>query len=109
VETGVSPASIAVSLPFAISILVAFAIIWVGMRTEKGEKRDTAASIMFGIAFLLAILILTAGALVAAWGPAYLGLAKAALLMTGAFAFVGMGFGLVRGLQSGRAVDFPTV
>jgi hypothetical protein len=35
---------------------------------------------------------------------AYAGLVKATLLLTAAFAVVGMVFGLMRGLRSGRAI-----
>jgi uncharacterized protein YqgC (DUF456 family) len=104
VDAAVSPASIALSIAFGTSILAAFLIIWAGMRSQKGASRDTASSIMLGVAFLLMLAILTAGALVGTWGMAYLGLAKAALLLTAAFAVVGIGFGLVRGLRSGRAI-----
>ena len=66
--------------------------------------RDPAASILFGIALFLIVLNLTAAAVIARLGFAYLGLLEAAMLMTGAFALVGAGFGLWRGLRSGRAI-----
>jgi hypothetical protein len=39
---------------------------------------------------------------------AYFGVLKAALLLTAAFAAVGMIFGLMRGLRSGRAIKTQT-
>jgi hypothetical protein len=46
----------------------------------------------------------TAVALIAVRGMTCVGVLKAALLPTAAFAVVGMVFGLVRGLRSGRAI-----
>ncbi len=68
-------------------------------------KRDTAVSILSGIALSLIVLNLIAAARIAAWGMAYAGLMKAALLLTAAFAAMGMVFGLMRGLSSGRAIE----
>ena len=65
--------------------------------------RDPAASILFGIALFLIVLNLVAAAVFARLGFAYLGLVEAAMLMTGAFALVGAGFGLWRGIRGGRA------
>lgn len=100
-------ASFATSIAIGFPLLASFAIIWVGMRSDRAEgaKRDTASSIMLGVAFALALALLAAGALVGSGGTAYLGLLKGGLLLMAAFAIVGMGFGLIRGLRSGRAVN----
>jgi len=61
-------------------------------------------SILFGIAMLLMLLNVIAAALIAVWGLAYVGLLKAALLLTAAFAVAGIVLGLMRGLRSGRVI-----
>jgi hypothetical protein len=62
--------------------------------------RDPAASILFGIAiFLIVFLSVAVHHFAVSRQPALL---MAALLLTGAFALVGMVLGLMRGLQSGR-------
>ncbi|WP_395393166.1 hypothetical protein WBP07_18265 [Novosphingobium sp. BL-8A] len=67
--------------------------------------RDPAVTAMFIIAMLLMLLMLlmgTAAVLIVTVGPEFLGLAKIGMLLTGAFALVGIGFGLMRTLR-GRA------
>jgi hypothetical protein len=78
------------------------------MRSGKGAAvdRDTAVWILFGIALVLIVFYAIVAALMAGWGMAYLGILKAALLVTAAFAVVGMVFGLVRGLR--RATSTKT-
>jgi hypothetical protein len=49
------------------------------------------------------VLYVIAAALIAVWGMPYVGLIKAGLLLTAAFAVVGMIMGLMRGLRSGSA------
>jgi hypothetical protein len=58
---------------------------------------------MFGIALFVIGLDAIAATLVAASGMAYVGLERAALLLTAAFAVVGAAVGLMRGLRWGRA------
>ena len=99
-DGAVSPALIATSISIGISLVAGFFGMWVAMRSRK----DAAVSILFGIAVLLILLNVIAAALIAVWGMAYVGLEKAALLLTAAFAVVGMVFGLVRGLRSGSAI-----
>jgi len=105
-DGAVNPASIAISISIGTSLLAGFFSVLVAMGSRKGAavNRDTAASILFGIALLLILLNVIAAALIAVWGMAYVGLVKAALLLTGAFAVVGMVVGLMRGLRSGRAI-----
>ncbi len=105
-DGAVNPASIAISISIGTSLLAGFVSVLVSMRSRKGaaETRDTAVSILFGIAFLLILLDGTAACLMFAWGMPYAGLVKATLLLTAAFAVVGMVFGLMRGLRSGRAI-----
>ena len=104
-DEAVNPASTAISISIGTSLLAGFFGVLVVMRSRKGAAvhRDTAVSILFCIALLLILLNVIAAAFIAAWGMAYIKLAKAALLLTAAFAVVGMGFGLMRGLRSGRA------
>ena len=82
----------------------------VAMRSRKGAavNRDVTVSILFGTALLLVLLNVIAATLIAVLGTAYVGLLKAALLLTAAFAVVGMGFGLTRGLRTGRAIATPS-
>ena len=63
--------------------------------------RDPVASILFGIALFLIVLLLAAGAFFARSGRPEL--LETALVLTGMFALVGAAVGLVRGLRSGRA------
>jgi hypothetical protein len=102
----INPASIATSISIGTSLLAGFFGMWVAMRSRKGAavNRDTTVSILFFIAFLLISLNVIAAALIAVCGMAYLGLLKAALLLTAAFAVVGTVIGLMRGLRSGRAI-----
>jgi hypothetical protein len=105
----VSPASFAIAIGVGTSLLISFGILWTGTRSRQGEpaNRDTASLVMLGIACVLTAAMVTAGALFISGGTAYLGLLKGALLLMMAFAILGMGFGLVRGLRSGRAVGGP--
>jgi hypothetical protein len=59
-------------------------------------KRDRAVAILFGAAFMLVLLNLIAALLFATLGMAFVGMVKAAMWLTGAFAIVGLGFGLLR-------------
>jgi hypothetical protein len=113
-DGAVNPASIATSISIGTLILAGFLPLLgglfvsfrVAMRSRKGGAvdRDTAAWILFGIALLLIVFYAIAAALIAVRGMAYFGLLKAALLLTAAFAVVGMVFGLMRGLRSGKAI-----
>ncbi len=102
----VDPASIAISISIGSSLLGGLISMFVAMRSPRDAavKRDMVVSILFGIAFLLVLLNMIAVARIALWGMAYVGLEKAALLLTAAFAALGMVFGLVRGLRSGTAI-----
>ena len=108
-DAAANPAWIAISIAMGIPLLTGFFIMLGEMRSGKGAtaKRDPAAPILFGIYVLLTLLLVTAAALVASSGMAYVGLVKAVLLLGAAFAVVGMAFGLVRGLRSGRALRTP--
>ncbi len=98
----VHPASIAISIAMGASLLGGAFSVRVAMRSHK--PRDTVVSILCGVACLLIVLNAIAAALIAIQGMAYVGLLKAALLLTAAFAVVGMVFGLMRGLRSGRVI-----
>jgi hypothetical protein len=102
----VDTASIALSVAAGTSLLGGWFSISVAMRSGTGAavQRDRLVSILFGIALLLLLLNVSAAALIAAWGMAYVGLLKAALLLTAAFAAVGMVCGMIRGLRSGKAI-----
>jgi len=104
-DGAVNPAAISVSIAIGISLLAGLFSVFVAMRSREGAavNRDTAVSILFGIALLLVLLSVIAAALIAVWGMAYAGLLRAALLLTAAFAVAGMVVGLMRGVQSGRA------
>jgi hypothetical protein len=99
-------ASIAISISIASSLLAGFVSMWVAMRSRQGAavNHDRAVSILSGIALLVIVLNVSAAALIAVRGIACVGLVKAALLLTAVFAVVGMVFGLMRGLRSGRAI-----
>jgi len=56
---------------------------------------------------MLILLGMLTAALIAVRGMAYIGLPKATLLLTAAFAVAGMACGLMRGLRSGRAIKTP--
>jgi len=105
-DAPLNPASIAISISMTTSLLAGFVSIWVAMKSANGPaaNRDTTVSIMFGSALFLILLNGIAAALIAGSGMSYLGLAKAALMLTAAFAVVGMVIGLMRGLRSGRAM-----
>jgi hypothetical protein len=98
----VNPASISIGtalLAGSFSVVVAFR-----SSTGAAVNRDTIASILFGIATLLTVLTGVAATLIAVWGMAYVGLLKATLLLTAAFAVACILCGLMRGLRSGRAI-----
>jgi hypothetical protein len=101
-----NPAALATSISIGTALLAGFFSVWVAMRSRKGPgvNPDATVSILFGIALLLIVLNATAAALIAAGGIEYLGLLKASLLLTAAFAVAGMVFGLMRGLRNGRAI-----
>jgi hypothetical protein len=69
----------------------------------EAVDRDTAASVLFGAARVLVVLYAAAACVMAACGLAYVGMLKAVLLLTAAFALVGAGFGLSRGVRGGGA------
>jgi hypothetical protein len=102
----VNPAAIAASISIGVSLLGGFFSILVAVRSRKDAAvtRDTAVLILFGIAFVVILLNATAASLMFAWGMAYVGLLKATLLLTAAFASLGIVFGLVRGVRSGKAI-----
>jgi hypothetical protein len=102
----VSPTSMGFLISIGASLLAVFLSLVVTIRSSEGVavKRDTAVWTLFGAAFVLTFLTLIAAARLAVWGMAYLGLLKAALLLTAAFAIVGMLFGLLRGLRSRQAI-----
>jgi vacuolar-type H+-ATPase subunit I/STV1 len=110
----VNPVSIATSISIGTLLLAGFVPLLVGlfvsfrvaMRSRKGAAvdRDPAVWILFGIALLLIVFHAIAAAVIAVRGMAYFGLLKAALLLTAAFAVVGMVVGLVRGLRSATAI-----
>jgi hypothetical protein len=70
---------------------------------DRAAKRDTALVVLFGAAFLLVLFNLTSALLFATLGMAFFWMVKAAMLLTGAFAIVGTGFGLMRAKRRGRA------
>lgn len=98
----VHPASIAISIAMGASLLGGAFSVLVAMRSYK--PRDAAVSILCGVACFLIVLNAIAAALIAIQGLAYVGLLKAALLQTAGFAVVGILFGLMRGLRSGRVI-----
>lgn len=94
------------AISIGIAVLAGFFGVAVAIN-GAAASRDT-VSILFGIGLLLIMLLLaTSAALIVFFGMAYIGigLAKATLLLTAAFAVAGMVFGLVRGLRSGRAIE----
>jgi len=103
-DGAINPASIAILIVVGSSLLAGFFSLRVAMRSRGGAvvNCDMVASILFGIAIVLIVLIVVAAARIVAWGMAYVGLLKAALLLTAAFAVTGVAFGLMRGLLSGR-------
>jgi len=105
-DGSVNPTSIAISISIGTSLLAGVVSVWIAMRSAKGAAahRDTSVSILFGIALVLIVLNAIAAARIAIWGITYVGLLKAALLLTAAFAVAGMAFGLMRGLRNGRAI-----
>lgn len=102
-DGAVNTVTIAASVAIGTSLLAGFFSVWVATRSSLGTAatRDTTVSLMFAAALLLILLNAIAGAFIAASGMAYVGVLKAAILLTAAFAVVGMAFGLIRGLRSG--------
>jgi hypothetical protein len=107
-DGAVNPATIAIWISIGTSLLPGFFSVLVAMRSREGAaaNRDKAVSTLFGIAFLLILLYLIAAARIAVWGMAYVGLLKIALLLTAAFAVVGMLFGLMRA-TAGSTLSAP--
>jgi hypothetical protein len=103
-DGAVNPASIATSISIGTSLLAGFFSMLVAMRSRSvaAERADRPVSVLFSIAYLLISLYVIATALISVWGVAYIGLVKAALLLTAAFSVVGIAIGLMRGLRSGR-------
>jgi hypothetical protein len=110
-DGAVTPAAIAISISIATSLPAGFLGVLVAMRSREGAavSRDRAVSILLGVAFLLILFNVIAASLIAIGGMAYVGLIKAALVLTAAFAVVGMVLGLVRGLRNGRAIKTQRV
>ena len=71
---------------------------------DETLKRDAAVVILFGAAFLLVLFDVASALLFGALGMEFFWMAKAAMLLTGAFAMVGAGFGLMRAKRRGRAI-----
>jgi hypothetical protein len=63
---------------------------------------NASVKLLFGIAFLLVLLNLVAAILFSTLGVGFVGLVKVALLLTGAFALIGMAFMLARGLRRAK-------
>ena len=70
-------------------------------KVRASLKQDPAAAILFGIALVLVVLTFTAAF------SRNVALIEVAMVLTGAFALVGAGFGLARGLRSSRATRRP--
>jgi len=106
----VHSASIATSISIGISLLAGLFSVLVAMRSRDGApvNRDTAVSVLFGTAIVLIVLNGIAAALIAVGGMTYAGVVQVALLLTAGFAVVGMVFGLLRSLPSGRALKTPS-
>lgn len=101
-----NPALIGAIVAMATALGAAFSFMWVATRSRRDAtmQRDRAASILLGAAGLLMICHLFAICFVAVGGMTYIGLLKAAMLLTAAFAIVGAGIGLMRGLRRGKAL-----
>jgi len=101
----IPPAAIAITVSLATALMGGFVSLWGALRARQGTgvARDSAAAILFGIAIVLTVLILVAAALIGAGGMAYVVALKVALMLTAAFACVGVIVGLRRGLRSGSA------
>jgi hypothetical protein len=95
--------SVAISISIGAGLLAGVFSVFVAFRSSTGApaNRNTATSILFGTAILLTVLNAVAAALIAVGGMAYVGLLKAALLLTAAFAVVCIIFRLMRGPRSG--------
>lgn len=65
-------------------------------------RRDPTVAILFVVGLLLVLLNATAAVLLVAAGPTFLPLVEATMLLTGAFAVAGIGFGLARSLRARR-------
>jgi hypothetical protein len=72
---------------------------------DGAVKRDTAIVILFAAAFLLVLFDISSALLFATSGMAFFWLVKAAMWLTGAFAIVGAGFGLMRAKRSERSTS----
>jgi hypothetical protein len=102
-DVSVNPTSIAIWISVGTALLAGLVSMWVAIRPNKAAP-GTTVSILFAIALLLIVLNAMAAAFIAAGGMAYVGLLKAALLLTAAFAIAGMVFGLMRSLWNSKAV-----
>jgi hypothetical protein len=91
------PVAVALTISLSIPLLMGQFVIW-----PEVARGDRAVRLMFGIECLLMPLLLGSALLLSVGGLGYLGLVKGVILLTGAFALAGIGFGLVRGLRSGR-------
>jgi hypothetical protein len=101
----VNPAAIALSISIGAALLAGFFSVLVAVRSGNGAAhRDTTVSILFGIALLIMLLNVVAAAFIAAGGMRYVGLVRAAMLLTAAFAVTGTVIGVIRGLRSGRTI-----
>ena len=69
------------------------------------SRSGAAVSILFGIALPLTLLHVIAAAFIAIGGMAFVGLLKTALLLTAAFAVLGMALGLMHGLRRAKAME----
>jgi hypothetical protein len=98
--------SIATTISIGVSLLAGFISVLVAMRASKAAaaKHDIVVSVLCVMALLMMLLIGVAAALIAGWGMGYIELLRGALLLTAAFAVVGMACGLTQGLRSGRAI-----
>jgi len=101
-----NPAALGTAISIGTALLAGCLGMWAAMRSRTGGAvhRDTAVSILFGIAVVLIGLNVMAGALIAVAGMAYEGVLEAVLLLTAAFAVAGIVCGLLRGLRRGRAI-----
>jgi hypothetical protein len=110
-DGAVTPALLAIFVATGTALLGGSVSVLVAIRSGNGAaaKRDPAVSILFGIAFSVTCFDLIAAALVAIRGVAYVEALEVALLLTAAFAAVGVVCGLMRGLRSGRTIKTQSV
>jgi hypothetical protein len=71
---------------------------------ERPEKDHAGVLILFWTAFLLVLFDVISALLFASLGTAFFPMVQAAMWMTGTFAIVGAGFGLMRARRRGSAV-----